>query len=129
MNFAHERRGLRMLAPALAVMAALAAAGCSRSVADAGVETRWRAQGFEATPGVTRSEDVLAALGPPSQIIPLGNRIAYYYLAERFTSDRLLLIVYNTTDRRTQYDRAMFVFGPEGVLEAVSYSDTVLAPR
>lgn len=112
---------LAVLVPVLAL-----AGGCSRTDTTSGVENLWRAPGFKAEVGRTTEADVLAALGPPSQLINLKNETVYYYLKEHFRSDRLLLILYNRTERATEYDRAIFFFGPDGVLTKASFSDTSL---
>lgn len=106
----------------------LLAADCSRTDNTTGVENSWRDPAFTATVGATTEADVLEALGPPSQIINLGDQTVFYYIKENFRSDRLLLILYNQTDRRTIYDRAVFFFDPAGVLRKVAFSDTAL-PR
>lgn len=104
----------------------LATAACSRTDSTAGVENLWRSDAFQVTEGVTTEGDVLEALGPPSQIINLGNERVFYYLREAFRSDRLLLIIYNKTKRTTRYDRAIFFFNHDGVLRKASFSQTAL---
>ncbi|MBY8975145.1 hypothetical protein KHP62_04955 [Rhodobacteraceae bacterium NNCM2] len=99
---------------------------CSRSDSTAGVENLWRSPSFSVQEGVTTDADVLEALGPPSQIINLGDKTVFYYLKEAFRSDRLLLIIYNKTKRTTSYDRAVFFFTPDGVLEKASFSKNAL---
>ena len=106
----------------------LLAGGCSRTDNTTGVENSWRDPTFTATVGSTTEADVLEALGPPSQIINLGDQTVFYYIKENFRSDRLLLIIYNQTERRTIYDRAVFFFDRTGVLRKVAFSDTAL-PR
>jgi hypothetical protein len=112
---------------ALAVLLLLAGA-CSRTDNTTGVENSWRDPTFAATVGSTTESDVLQALGPPSQIINLGDDTVFYYIKENFRSDRLLLILYNQTERRTIYDRAVFFFDRTGILRKVALSDTSL-PR
>lgn len=118
--------GTLRAACALVLGLLLIVSGCSRTDSTAGVENLWRAQGFEVTEGVTTEEDLLAELGPPSQIINLGDETVFYYLSEAFRSDRLLLIVYNTATRVTRYDRAIFFFDRSGVLTKASFSQTAL---
>lgn len=121
-------RGSRVAALSALCAVGLALAGCSRADTTTGVENLWRAGGFSVTEGVTTDADVLAALGPPSQLINLERETVYYYLAEAFSSDRLLLVVYNRTRRRSTFDRAIFFFGPDGVLTKAAFSETQL-PR
>jgi hypothetical protein len=82
-----------------------------------GVENRWRA---EAVPtfkeGETTQHDVLAALGPPSQLIKVGNRTVFYYLQELKKVRSLILILYNQTRENITYDRAIFFFDEQGRL-------------
>ena len=104
----------------------LLAGGCSRTDNTTGVENNWRDPTFTAIVGTTNEGDVLEALGPPSQIINLGDQTVFYYIKENFRSDRLLLILYNQTERRTIYDRAVFFFDGGGVLRKVAFSETAL---
>ena len=113
--------------PAFTVLLLLAG-GCSRTDNTTGVENIWRDPAFMATVGSTTEADVLEALGPPSQIINLGDQTVFYYIKENFRSNRLLLIIYNRTERRTTYDRAVFFFDKAGVLRKLAFSDTAL-PR
>lgn len=101
---------------------------CSRAESITGVENAWRDPGFRVTEGVTTEAELLAALGPPSQLINLGDQRVHYYIRESFRSDRLLLILYNTTHRRTAYDRAVFFFDGNGILTKAALSETAL-PR
>jgi hypothetical protein len=115
----------RILAFAAAALLLMSGA-CSRTDNITGVENSWRNPGFATTVGVTTEADVLEALGPPSQIIDLGDQTVYYYIRESFRSDRLLLILYNQTERRTVYDRAVFFFDEAGVLRKLAFSETEL---
>lgn len=115
-----------MIRPIAAILLLGLCVACSRSDSTAGVENLWRASDFSVQEGVTTQSDVLDALGPPSQVLNLGDRTAFYYLKEAFRSDRLLLIIYNKTKRTTAYDRAVFFFDAEGVLEKASLSKTAL---
>ena len=62
------------------------------------------------TSGETTRQDVLARLGPPSQVIALGDETVLYYLFERSRGNGLILIVYNRFTVDTRYDRAIFFF-------------------
>ena len=62
------------------------------------------------TVGETTRQDVLARLGPPSQVIALGDETVLYYLFERSRGEGLILIVYNRFTVDTRYDRAIFFF-------------------
>lgn len=94
---------------------------CVHYSRDAGVENLWR-QPQNFTNGTTTSQQVLTALGPPSQVIGLGKQTLYYYLKELVTREGLILLVYNNTTEISVFDRAMFIFDEEGVLVDFSYS-------
>ena len=88
---------------------------------DSGVENLWRQpQSFDN--GVTTSQEVLVALGPPSQVLSVGKQTIYYYLKEQVTREGLILIVYNETNEIATFDRAIFFFNEQGVLVDFSYS-------
>jgi hypothetical protein len=65
---------------------------------------------------------VLRSLGPPSRILPLAGRTVFYYALEESRSIGLTLIVFNTVDTKVRYDRAVFFFNKDGLLEAWSLS-------
>lgn len=98
------------------LFAFLALTACVRSEADTGVANTWREDGVSFEVGTSNQQDVLDALGPPSQIIPLHDQTVFYYLAEHISTRRMLLIIYNQNTRKLQYDRAIFFFDQEGVL-------------
>ena len=52
----------------------------------------------------------MAALGPPSQLVNLGDESVLYYLNEAAQGEGLILLVYNRFDVLTRYDRAVFIF-------------------
>jgi outer membrane protein assembly factor BamE (lipoprotein component of BamABCDE complex) len=66
--------------------------------------------------GESTRADVLALLGPPSQVIALEDETVLYYLFEDAEGDGLLLIVYNNIKIQTHYDRAIFFFDENDVL-------------
>ena len=89
----------------------LAVGGCAQYENKRGVLEQWQdssGQGF--VRGQTTRQQVLEALGPPSQVIALGDETVLYYLFERSTGDGLILIVYNQFKVDTRYDRAIFFF-------------------
>ncbi len=94
-----------------AVFLILFVAGCAQYENTRGVEVGWQAainQGMK--PGETTRQQVLQQLGPPSQVVALGDETALYYLFERSAGDGLILIVYNRFTVATRYDRAIFFF-------------------
>jgi hypothetical protein len=71
---------------------------------------------------VTKQADVSKVLGPPSQIIALGDEVVYYYMREYKTGRALILLFYNQLEKDIEYDRAIFIFDKNGVLKQYSYS-------
>lgn len=110
--------------PCLLILLGCASFGCVSKNSRQGVENHWRGQ--DATvfkQGETTEHDVLAALGPPSQLINLGNRTVFYYLQEQKQARSLILILYNQTRERISYDRAIFFFDQQGRLSDFSTSN------
>ena len=89
----------------------LLATGCAQYENKRGVLEQWQSgAGQDFTSGQTTRQDVLEALGPPSQVIALGDETVLYYLFERTEGEGLILIVYNQFKTNTRYDRAIFFF-------------------
>ena len=108
---------------ALAAVSLTAMTGCARFRTSRGVEPDWRdatVPQFER--GVSTSGDVMQALGPPSQIIPLNGGAVYYYLHEQGKGKAMILLAYNTSDFNVTYDRAIFFFDAAGSLTEYAYS-------
>ncbi len=96
---------------------------CANWNEDGGVANHWRADNVPTwVEGETREQDVMAALGPPSQIVNLEGRVIYYYLHEQVQGRGYYLLVYNTSQETTRYDRAIFFFDADGVLTKYAYS-------
>ena len=82
-----------------------------------GVEVTWQPGAVnQLQKGKSTRKDVLTLLGPPSQVINLGEESVLYYLYERSVAQGMILILYNTFDRDTEYDRAVFFFDANDVL-------------
>ena len=110
--------------------ALLGFAGCARFTTLQGVESQWSgpdAPVFE--PGRTTQSEVLAALGPPSQIIALNGGTVLYYLRERGEGSAMVFLVYNEAKLRVTYDRAVFFFNADGVLTDFSTSPEGAPPK
>ena len=101
--------------------------GCARFSGDSGVDNRWRSA---ATPewavGETSEQDVTDILGPPSQLINLGDETVFYYLLERQSGKAFILFIYNWGHQDKVYDRAVFFFDQNGKLAKYSYSHEAL---
>ena len=91
--------------------------GCARYGSERGVEVTWDdavLDRFER--GVTTRSEVMAALGPPSQLVNLGDESVLYYLNEDAQGEGLILILYNRFEVTTRYDRAVFIFDVNDLL-------------
>jgi outer membrane protein assembly factor BamE (lipoprotein component of BamABCDE complex) len=104
--------------------------GCVSKNSRQGVENTWRA---ETAPtfkqGQTTQHEVLSALGPPSQVINLGNQTVFYYLQEEKQTRSVVLILYNQTREKITYDRAIFFFDPQGRLTEFATSDEKISRK
>lgn len=86
-----------------------------------GVDVRWQDSVIGSlVKGSSTRTDVLARLGPPSQVIALEGETVFYYLFERSHGEGMILIFYNRTRIATQYDRAIFFFDNNDVLTEYS---------
>ena len=95
--------------------------GCVNYTRESGVDNLWRKpQSF--INGETTSKQVLAAIGPPSQVMSVGDKTIYYYLKEHVSRQGLILLIYNNTEEVSHFDRAIFIFDQQGVLEDFAYS-------
>ena len=98
-------------------------AACANFGSVDGVENLWREVPIDQfQKGVTTQSNVLELLGPPSQLINLEKQVVFYYLAQQNKGKGMILIVYNKVDEKRQYDRAIFFFDQDGILQDVSYS-------
>jgi len=112
----------------IAVLLLTLLSACVNYNRDSGVENLWRQpQSFDK--GVTTSQEVLVALGPPSQVLSVSNQTIYYYLKEAVTREGLILIIYNETTEVSTFDRAIFFFNEQGVLVDFSYSKQADTPE
>ncbi|SHH30303.1 hypothetical protein [Ferrimonas marina] len=92
-------------------------AGCAQFNNNRGVEVGWQENLADTlVKGESHRRDVLALLGPPSQMVALGDESALYYLFEKERGNALILVVYNRLDRNTRYDRAVFFFDENDLL-------------
>jgi hypothetical protein len=97
--------------------------GCVASHGEVGVSNQWRLDLERFENGVSTQDEVLRALGPPSQLIPLKDQVVFYYMLERHDGRDFYLILYNRRSDSVYYDRAIFFFDDEGILSHHAYSD------
>ena len=97
--------------------------GCYKSVAERGVLNKWRDNSLPPIEkGKTTQTQVLELLGPPSQVINLGNQVIFYYLMEKMEGKGGIFIIYNWKNYKVRYDRAIFFFDNDGVLKDYALS-------
>lgn len=100
---------------------------CAQYENKRGVEVNWQASVTDQLiKGKSTRSDILALLGPPSQVISLDDETVLYYLFEHSKGEGLILIVYNRMRINTRYDRAIFFFDKNDVL--TEYSTRIYAP-
>jgi len=107
---------------ALAILV-VTVSGCVSSHSQLGVKNLWRsdkAPTFEK--GKTTQAEVLEALGPPSQVIALHDQTIFYYLREQNKTRAYYLLVYNSSNEKITYDRAIFFFDKTAILQEYSLS-------
>ena len=98
-------------------------AGCASYGAVDGVDNLWREVSVdEFEKGVTTQADVLDRLGPPSQLINLQNQTVFYYLTEEMSGQGKIFIIWNQVSAESKYDRAIFFFDTDGILQEFAYS-------
>ena len=100
-----------------ACLFAIILTGCVQYESKRGVEVTWQdTVTHHLVPGETTRKDVLALLGPPSQVISLEEESVLYYLFERSVGDGMILILYNRIEIDTHYDRAILFFNEDDIL-------------
>ena len=114
----------RRIAAILVALAALmlAATGCVKIDEERGVDNKWRDNPAGFVNGKTTKAEVLRLLGPPSQVIALKDEVVFYYVREQLKGRQTILILYNTVEEKTIYDRAIFFFNRRGILTQHSIS-------
>jgi len=95
--------------------------GCVNYNRESGVENLWR-DNPKFVKGQTTASEVLAKLGPPSQVMNLGDKTIFYYMREEVSGEGIILLVYNNNKEVTSYDRAMFIFNTDNTLEDYAFS-------
>ena len=104
-------------------LVAVLLSGCASYGSVDGVDNLWRDLSIdEFEKGTTTQAQVLDRLGPPSQLISLKEQTVYYYLTEKMSGQGRIFIVWNQVRAETRYDRAIFFFDANGVLQEFALS-------
>ena len=113
---------MKQIRPVLtAALCAILLCGCVQYQSKRGVEVKWQSVITEQlSRGKSTRGEVLALLGPPSQIISLEDETVLYYLFERTKGDGYILILYNKFQVDARYDRAVFFFDENDILSDYS---------
>lgn len=112
----------------LVSFASVLLAACASFGAVDGVDNLWREVPIdEFQEGVTTQADVLELLGPPSQLINLNDQTVFYYLTEKTSGKGMIFIVWNQVSAESEYDRAIFFFDTDGILQEFAYSKEQVA--
>jgi len=115
---------LNALAVVLALVLASGLSSCFRYQSLDGVKNTWREISMDRFQrGVTTQSEILDMLGPPSQVIALGDQTVFYYLTQKKAGSGKVFIIWNDAREETRYDRAVFFFSESGVLEEFSVSN------
>ena len=103
------------------LLVAVPLSGCLQYEAKRGVEVKWQtAITSQLEEGKSTRADVMDLLGPPSQVISLDDETALYYLFERTSGRGYILVLYNRFTVDARYDRAVFFFDENDVLQEYS---------
>jgi outer membrane protein assembly factor BamE (lipoprotein component of BamABCDE complex) len=100
------------------LLALALSAGCTRIHTEKGIDPAWNQLDPDTfRSGESTQSDVMALLGPPSQIISHQDGAIFYYLHEEAVGTGMIFILYNQGQLNTRYDRAIFFFDAAGVLQ------------
>lgn len=105
-----------------------ASSSCVNVRSERGVENLWSSdegdnKASHWSKGKTTKSQILKDLGPPSQVLSLGDETVFYYLREQINGQGIVFIVYNNVKVHAEYDRAIFFFDKQGVLTDFSVSE------
>lgn len=119
----------KRLLPTLLLALTMTLPGCASFERNQGVENAWRDPSVAAPViGQTTESDIIKALGPPSQVIGLGDQTVFYYLMEHREGKAGIFLIYNWVKEDTIYDRAIFFFDQNGVLREYGFSKEKIEP-
>ena len=118
---------IQLLRASTLLLAFALVTACAQYENKRGVDVNWQESVTkELEKGKSTRKDVMALLGPPSQLIALDEESVLYYLFEHSKGDGLILILYNRMRINTRYDRAVFFFDENDIL--TDYSTRIYAP-
>ncbi len=124
LNNTKNRKNTKLQQAFSICLMAMLLSACARWQEEAGVESSWRSPTVpDWTIGQSTTDDVMRHLGPPSQVISLQDQVVFYYMKEQVEGSGYFLLVYNSSESRTHYDRAIFFFDNDSRLLRYSYSD------
>ena len=108
--------------------AAVLVSGCASYGAVDGVDNLWREVAIDQfEKGVTTQADILDQLGPPTQLINLQDQTVFYYLTQEMSGSGQIFVIWNRVRAKSKYDRAIFFFDTDGVLQELAYSKERIA--
>lgn len=113
-----QRRWRGLAGCALAALVAATTAGCTFNrlqINDAGLPGK----AAQIRPGVTTAEEMEALIGPATSITPIGRDLLYAYAFGDSKSAGLSLILFNVSKTNTGIDTALFLVGPDEVVQKV----------
>src|SRR5215471_3493548 len=97
---------LRMLhIPVLIVLSSIIFFGCFQTTEEKGVLNQWRDNALPPIEkGKTTETQILELLGPPSQVMNLGDQVIFYYMMEKTEGKGGYLLIYNWNNKKVRYD-------------------------
>jgi outer membrane protein assembly factor BamE (lipoprotein component of BamABCDE complex) len=115
---------LRMLHIAVLVFfSPLVFGGCFQAIEEKGVVNQWRDNSLPPIEkGKTTETQILELLGPPSQVMNMGEQVIFYYMMEKTERKGGYLMIYNWANKKIRYDRAIFFFDRSRVLKDYALS-------
>ena len=114
---------MKMLASVILLFMIGATISCASWKNQQGVANKWRDEsGPRIEIGKTNQTEIAKLLGPPSQIIGLDDQIIFYYLLEKKVGKGAFFILFNWSNEKVTYDRAIFFFDKNGLLNDYAYS-------
>ena len=97
--------------------------GCFQATEEKGVLNQWRDNALPPIEkGKTTETQILELLGPPSQVMNLGDQVIFCYMMEKTEGKGGYLLIYNWNNKKIIYDRAIFFFDKNRILKDYALS-------